>query len=194
MYGKVRETPQNETTPFHPRSPSGVAKVYSYWATVNYRESYGIFASNGIAFNHESPRRSEAFVTRKITTAAARIKAGLQDRLYMGNLDAKRDWGYAKEYVEAMWLMLQQDQPGDYVIATGEAHSVHEFLGEAFSYVGLDWHELVDIDPKYYRPAEVDSLVGDASKAKKELGWEAKTRFKELVRLMVDADMQMLEQ
>jgi GDPmannose 4,6-dehydratase len=189
----VRETPQTETTPFHPRSPSGVAKVYSYWATVNYRESYGIFASNGIAFNHESPRRGESFVTRKITAAAARIKAGLQDRLYMGNLDAKRDWGYAKEYIEAMWLMLQQDQPGDYVIATGEAHSVHEFLGEAFSYVGLDWHELVDIDPKYYRPAEVDLLVGDASKAKKELGWEAKTRFKELVRLMVDADVEMLE-
>jgi GDPmannose 4,6-dehydratase len=194
MYGKVRETPQSEATPFHPRSPSGVAKVYSYWATVNYRESYGIFASNGISFNHESPRRGENFVTRKITTAAARIKAGLQDRLYMGNLDAKRDWGYAKEYVEAMWLMLQQDEPGDYVIATGEAHSVHEFLGEAFSYVGLDWHELVDIDPQYYRPAEVDLLVGDASKAKRELGWQAKTNFKELVRLMVDADIEMVEQ
>ena len=193
MFGKVRETPQTETTPFHPRSPSGVAKVYAYWATVNYRESYGIFASNGIAFNHESPRRDETFVTRKITTAAAKIKAGLQDRLYMGNLDAKRDWGYAKEYVEAMWLMLQQDEPGDYVIATGETHAVHEFLGEAFSYLGLDWHELVDIDPKYYRPAEVDLLVGDASKAKKELGWEAKTKFKELVRLMVDADVEGLE-
>src|SRR5213594_4039658 len=159
MYGKVRETPQNELTPFYPRSPYAVAKVYSYWATVNYRESYGMFACNGILFNHESPRRGETFVTRKITRAAARIKAGLQDNLYMGNLDAQRDWGYAKEYVEAMWLMLQQDQPDDYVIATGEAHAVHEFLGEAFSYVGLDWHELIKIDPNYFRPAEVDLLV-----------------------------------
>jgi GDPmannose 4,6-dehydratase len=156
--------------------------------TVNYRESYDMFACNGILFNHESPRRNETFVTRKITAAAARIKAGLQERLYMGNLDAQRDWGYAKEYVEAMWLMLQQDEPDDYVIATGETHAVHEFLGEAFSYVGLDWHELVDIDPKYYRPAEVDLLLGDASKAKEKLGWERKTKFRELVRLMVDAD------
>jgi GDPmannose 4,6-dehydratase len=189
MYGKVLETPQRETTPFYPRSPYGVAKVYSYWTTVNYRESYGIFACNGILFNHESPRRGETFVTRKITTAAARIKAGLQENLYLGNLDAQRDWGYAREYVEAMWLMLQQDDPDDYVIATGESHAVHEFLGEAFSYVGLDWHELVEIDPRYYRPAEVDCLLGDASKAKQRLGWQPKTKFKELVRLMVDADM-----
>jgi GDPmannose 4,6-dehydratase len=190
MYGKVRETPQTETTPFYPRSPYAAAKLYSYWTTVNYRESYGIFACNGILFNHESPRRGETFVTRKITSAAARIKAGLQDNLYLGNLDAQRDWGYAKEYVEAMWLMLQQDEPDDYVIATGESHAVHEFLGEAFSYVGLDWHELVEIDPKYYRPAEVECLLGDASKAKQKLGWQAKTKFKELVRLMVDADME----
>jgi GDPmannose 4,6-dehydratase len=194
MYGKVRETPQNELTPFYPRSPYGIAKVYSYWATVNYRESYGMFACNGILFNHESPRRGETFVTRKITRAASRIKAGLQEHLFMGNLDAMRDWGYAKEYVEAMWLMLQQDEPDDYVIATGEAHAVHEFLGEAFSYVGLDWHELIEIDPKYYRPAEVDLLIGDPSKAKRRLGWEAKTKFKELVRLMVDADVAALTQ
>jgi GDPmannose 4,6-dehydratase len=190
MYGKVRETPQTESTPFCPRSPYAAAKTYSYWTTVNYRESYGIFACNGILFNHESPRRGETFVTRKITSAAARIKVGLQDNLYLGNLDAQRDWGYAKEYVEAMWLMLQQDEPDDYVIATGECHAVHEFLGEAFSYVGLDWHELVEIDPKYYRPAEVECLLGDASKAKQKLGWQPKTKFKELVRLMVDADME----
>jgi GDPmannose 4,6-dehydratase len=189
MYGKVLETPQRETTPFYPRSPYGVSKVYSYWTTVNYRESYGIFACNGILFNHESPRRGETFVTRKITSAAARISMGLQDRLYLGNLDAQRDWGYAKEYVEAMWLMLQQDEPDDYVIATGETHAVHEFLGEAFSHVGLDWHELVEIDPKYYRPAEVECLLGDASKAKQKLGWQAKTKFKQLARLMVDADL-----
>jgi len=193
MYGKVQETPQRETTPFYPRSPYGVAKVYSYWATVNYRESYNIFACNGILFNHESPRRNETFVSRKITAAAARIKAGHQDRLYLGNLDAQRDWGYAREYVEAMWLMLQQDEPDDYVIATGETHAVHELLAEAFDYVGLDWHELVDIDPKYYRPAEVECLIGDATKAKTKLGWEAKTRFKDLVRLMVDADMEMTQ-
>src|SRR5262245_56599474 len=192
MYGKAPETPQNEATPFYPRSPLAAAKVYSYWATVNYRESYGLFACNGICFNHESPRRGETFVSRKITRAAARIKLGLQENLYMGNLDAQRDWGYAKEYVEGMWLMLQQDQPDDYVIATGETHTVHEFLGEAFSYVGLDWHEMVEIDPIYFRPAEVDLLVGDASKAKKKLRWEAKTKFKELVRLMVDADMKMV--
>jgi len=190
MYGKVVETPQTEKTPFYPRSPYAAAKLYSYWTAVNYRESYGIFACNGILFNHESPRRGETFVTRKITSAAARIKAGLQENLYLGNLDAQRDWGYAKEYIEAMWLMLQQDEPDDYVIATGEAHAVHEFLGEAFSYVGLDWHKLVEIDPKYYRPAEVDCLLGDASKARQKLGWQPKTKFKELVRLMVNADME----
>jgi GDPmannose 4,6-dehydratase len=192
MYGKARETPQRESTPFHPRSPHGVAKVYSYWATVNYRESYNLFACNGILFNHESPRRGETFVSRKITRAAARIQAGLEENLYLGNLDAQRDWGYAKEYVEGMWLMLQQDEPDDYVLATGETRAVHEFLGEAFSYVGLDWHECVEIDPKYCRPAEVDLLVGDASKANTKLGWKPKTTFSELVRLMVDADVAML--
>jgi GDPmannose 4,6-dehydratase len=189
MFGKVKEVPQTETTPFHPRSPYGAAKVYAYWATVNYRESYGLFACNGILFNHESPRRGETFVTRKITRAAARIKAGLQDKLYLGNLDARRDWGYAREYVEAMWLMLQQDEPDDYVIATGETHSVEEFLTESFAHVGLDWRDYVAIDPKYYRPAEVDLLIGDASKAKRALGWESKVTFKELVRLMVEADV-----
>jgi GDPmannose 4,6-dehydratase len=193
MYGKARETPQSETTPFYPRSPYGAAKVYSYWVTVNYRESYGMFTCNGILFNHESPRRGETFVTRKITRAAARIKAGLQDKLYLGNLDAKRDWGYAKEYVEAMWLMLQQDEPGDYVIATGETRSVREFLEESFSYVGLDWRKHVEIDPKYYRPAEVDLSVGDASKAKKKLGWKPRTNFRDLVRLMMDADLYLAE-
>ena len=192
MFGKVHEVPQTETTPFHPRSPYGAAKVYAFWATVNYRESYGMFASNGILFNHESPRRGETFVTRKITRAVARIKAGLQQKLYLGNLDAKRDWGYAREYVEAMWLMLQQDQPDDYVIATGETHSVEEFLTEAFSHVNLDWHDYVELDPKYLRPAEVDLLIGDASKAKRVLGWQPKVSFKELVRLMVDADVAML--
>jgi len=192
MFGKVHEVPQTETTPFHPRSPYGAAKVYAFWSTVNYRESYGMFASNGILFNHESPRRGETFVTRKITRAVARIKAGLQQKLYLGNLDAKRDWGYAREYVEAMWLMLQQDQPDDYVIATGETHSVEEFLTEAFSRVNLDWHDYVELDPKYLRPAEVDMLIGDASKAKRVLGWEPKVSFKELVRLMVDADVAML--
>ena len=190
MYGKVREVPQCETTPFYPRSPYGAAKVYSYWLTVNYRESYGMFACNGILFNHESPRRGETFVTRKVTRAATRIKAGLEDKLYLGNLDAKRDWGYAKEYVEAMWLMLQQEEPDDYVVATGETHSVRELLEEAFSYVGLDWRKHVEIDPRYYRPAEVDLLIGDPSKAKRKLGWEAKTKFKDLVRLVVDADME----
>jgi GDPmannose 4,6-dehydratase len=192
MYGKVRETPQRETTPFYPRSPYGAAKVYSYWVTVNYRESYDIFACNGILFNHESPRRGGTFVTRKISQGVARIVKGLQDKIYLGNLEAKRDWGYAKEYVEAMWLMLQQEHPDDYVIATGEAHSVREFLEEAFSYVGLEWDKYVEIDPWYYRPAEVDLLVGDGSKAKKELGWEAKTKFKELVRLLVDSDLDAL--
>ncbi len=189
MFGQAQEIPQRETTPFHPRSPYAAAKVYAYWATVNYRESYGMFACNGILFNHESPRRGETFVTRKITRAVARIKLGLQDKVYLGNLDAKRDWGYAKEYVEAMWLMLQRDAPDDYVIATGEAHSVREFLEEAFSYAGLDWRDHVEIDPKYRRPTEVDVLVGDASKAIRELGWKPKTTFKELVHLMVDADM-----
>ena len=194
MYGKVQEVPQRETTPFYPRSPYGAAKVYSYWLTINYRESYGMFACNGILFNHESPRRGETFVTRKVTRAAARIKAGLEDKLYLGNLDAKRDWGYAKEYVEAMWLMLQQEEPDDYVVATGETHSVRELLEEAFSYVGLDWRKHLEIDARYYRPAEVDFLIGDASKAKRKLGWEAKTKFKDLVRVMVDADMETAEQ
>lgn len=189
MFGKVQETPQKETTPFYPRSPYSVAKVYAHWMTVNYRESYDMFACNGILFNHESPRRGETFVTRKITRAVAHIQAGLQKRVYMGNLDAKRDWGYAKEYVEAMWLMLQQDKPDDYVIATGETHSVREFLEEAFKYVGLDYKKYVKFDPRYLRPAEVDVLIGDASKAKKKLGWEPKTSFKELVKIMVDADV-----
>ena len=193
MFGKVKEIPQRETTPFYPRSPYGAAKVYAYWMTVNYREAYGLFACNGILFNHESPRRGETFVTRKITRAVAQIKAGFQDKVYLGKLDARRDWGYAKEYVEAMWLMLQQDQPDDYVIATGESHSVREFLEEAFSFAGLDWRDHVEIDPKYYRPSEVDLLVGDASKAKNMLGWEPKTRFKDLVRLMVTADMAALK-
>ncbi len=192
MYGKAQETPQKETTPFYPRSPYGCAKVYAYWVTVNYRESYGMFACNGILFNHESPRRGETFVTRKVTRAIAHIKAGLQDKLYLGNLDAKRDWGYAKEYVEAMWLMLQRDTPEDYVIATGESHSVREFLDEAFGYAKLDWKKYVEIDPRYFRPAEADELVGDASKAKKKLGWSPKVTFRELVRLMVDADIELL--
>src|SRR5919106_5535621 len=190
MYGKAQEAPQRETTPFYPRSPYGAAKVYSYWLTVNYRESYGIFACNGILFNHESPRRGETFVTRKVTRAVGRIKAGLEDKVHLGNLEAKRDWGYAKEYVEAMWLMLQQEEPADYVVATGETHSVRELLEEAFAYAGLDWRKHLAIDERYYRPAEVDLLIGDASKARSKLGWEAKTKFKELVRLMVDADME----
>jgi GDPmannose 4,6-dehydratase len=189
MFGRVRETPQCETTPFYPRSPYGAAKLYAHSVTVNYRESYDMFACSGILFNHESPRRGETFVTRKITRAAARIKAGLQQNLYLGNLDAQRDWGYAKEYVEAMWLMLQQDKPDDYVIATGKTHSVKEFLAEAFSYMDLDWQDYVEFDAKYVRPAEVDVLIGDASKAKRVLGWEPKMTFKQLVRLMVDADV-----
>lgn len=188
MFGKVQEIPQRETTPFYPRSPYAAAKVYAFWVTVNFRESFGIFACNGILFNHESPRRGETFVTRKITRALARIKAGLQKDLYLGNLDAKRDWGYAKEYVEGMWLMLQQDQPDDFVLGTGETHSVREFLDEAFSYEGLDWKDYVKIDSNYFRPSEVDLLVADASKARKVLGWEPSTKFGELVRLMVDAD------
>jgi GDPmannose 4,6-dehydratase len=193
MFGKAQEVPQRETTPFYPRSPYGAAKLYAHWMTVNYRESYGLFASRGILFNHESPRRGETFVTRKITRAAVRIKAGLQKKLYLGNLDAKRDWGYAKEYVEAMWLMLQHEGPDDYVIATGETHSVSEFLEEAFSYLNLDWHEYVELDPKYLRPTEVDLLIGDASKAKRILNWEPKVTFKKLVHLMVDADVTLLQ-
>jgi GDPmannose 4,6-dehydratase len=193
MFGKAREIPQCETTPFYPRSPYGCAKVYAYWITINYRESYGLFACNGILFNHESPRRGETFVTRKITRAVAHIVTGLQDKLYLGNLEAKRDWGYAREYVEAMWLMLQQAKPDDYVVATGETHSVREFLEAAFAHAGLDWRKYVEIDPNYYRPTEVDLLVGDASKAKKQLGWEPKTKFNDLVKLMVDADMQMVK-
>jgi GDPmannose 4,6-dehydratase len=193
MYGKVCEVPQTENTPFYPRSPYAVAKVFAYWITVNYREAYGLHATNGILFNHESPRRGETFVTRKITRAVAQILAGLQDKLYLGNLEAKRDWGYAKEYVEAMWLMLQQEKPDDYVIATGETHSVREFLEEAFGHVRLDWQKYVDLDPRYLRPAEVDLLQGDGSKARRQLGWEPKTKFRELVRLMVDADVQLLK-
>jgi GDPmannose 4,6-dehydratase len=193
MFGKVQEVPQKETTPFYPRSPYSVAKVYAHWMTVNYRESYDMFACNGILFNHESPRRGETFVTRKITRAVAHIQAGLQEKLYMGNLDAKRDWGYAKEYVEAMWLMLQQDKPDDYVIATGETHTVREFLEEAFRHVGLDYKKYVEFDSRYLRPAEVDLLIGDASKAKKKLGWKPKTSFKELVKIMVDADIEDLD-
>ncbi|HOE65219.1 MAG TPA: GDP-mannose 4,6-dehydratase [Candidatus Hydrogenedentes bacterium] len=194
MYGLVREVPQTETTSFHPRSPYGVAKVFAYWAAVNYREAYGMYACNGILFNHESPRRGETFVTRKITTAAARIKLGLQRKVYLGNLDARRDWGYAKEYVEGMWRMLQQDGPEDYVLATGESHTVREFLDEAFSYLDLDYREYVEKDPRYCRPSEVDLLVGDASKAKRQLGWEPRTTFRQLVRLMVDADVKRAEQ
>jgi GDPmannose 4,6-dehydratase len=193
MYGKVQEVPQTEKTPFYPRSPYACAKVYSYWITVNYREAYGLHASNGILFNHESPRRGETFVTRKITRAVAHIKAGLQEKLYLGNLDAKRDWGYAKEFVEAMWLMLQQDQPDDYVIATHETHSVREFLEVAFGHAGLDWQKHVDFDAKYSRPTEVDLLIGDYSKARKKLGWEPKTRFAELAKLMVDADVKSVQ-
>jgi GDPmannose 4,6-dehydratase len=192
MFGKVQEVPQRETTSFYPRSPYGAAKMYAHWVTVNYRESYGIFACSGILFNHESPRRGETFVTRKITRAIAQIKAGLQKKLYLGNLEAKRDWGYAKEYVEAMWLMLQQDAPEDFVIATGQTHSVEEFLSEAFSHVDLDWRDHVELDEKYLRPAEVDLLIGDASKAKRILGWQPTVTFSGLVRLMVNADMESL--
>ncbi len=192
MYGKAREVPQSEKTPFWPRSPYGVSKVFSYWATVNYRESYGLNASNGILFNHESPRRGETFVTRKISRAVAAIKHGLQHELFLGNLEAKRDWGYAPEYVEAMWHILQQDSGDDFVIATGEAHTVREFAEAAFAHVDLDWKKYVKHDPRYERPAEVDILIGDSSKAKKNLGWEPKVRFYELVKIMVDADMELL--
>jgi GDPmannose 4,6-dehydratase len=193
MYGKVREVPQTEVTPFHPRSPYGVAKVYAHWITVNYRESYDMHASSGILFNHESPRRGHEFVTRKITHTAAQIARGLASELRLGNLDAKRDWGFAGDYVEAMWLMTQQDQPGDYVVCTGETHSVREFCELAFNHVGLDWEEHVVIDPEFFRPAEVDLLVGDASKATAELGWKPRTSFPELVTSMVDADVALLE-
>lgn len=189
LYGKVVETPQTEKTPFYPRSPYACAKLYSYWITVNYRESYDIYACNGILFNHESPRRGETFVTKKITHAIARILKKEQDKLYLGNLDAKRDWGYAKDYVEAMWLMLQQEKAEDYVIATGETHSVKEFLDEAFGLVGLDWKKYVEIDPRYYRPAEVDLLLGNPAKAKEKLGWKPKTTFKELVKIMLEYDL-----
>jgi GDPmannose 4,6-dehydratase len=192
MFGAT-PPPQNELTPFHPRSPYAVAKVAAYWTTINYREAYGMFAVNGILFNHESPRRGETFVTRKITRAVARIKAGLQDKLYMGNLDAERDWGYAPDFVEAMWMMLQTDEPDDYVIATGEKHSVREAVDIAFAHAGLNPDEHVEIDPRYFRPSEVDSLLGDASKAREKLGWEPKVRFRELVELMVDADVAALE-
>ncbi len=192
MFGQT-EPPQNEQTPLHPRSPYGVSKVFAYWATVNYREAYDLHASNGILFNHESARRGETFVTRKIARAVARIKAGLQDKLYLGNLDAKRDWGYAPEYVEAMWLMLQQDTPDDYVVATGESHTVREFAELAFEHAGLDWAEYVEVDPGYYRPSEVDHLRGDPSKAARALGWKPRTSLPELVALMVDADIQLLD-
>lgn len=193
LYGKVQEVPQKETTPFYPRSPYAAAKLYAYWITVNYRESYGIFACNGILFNHESPRRGETFVTRKVAKAVAAIKLGLQDKLYLGNLDAKRDWGFAGDYVEAMWLMLQQEKPDDYVVATGETYSIRDLLDEAFGHVGLDWHQYVEIDPRYYRPAEVDLLIGDPTKAKTVLGWEPKVKFKDLVKMMVDADIEAIK-
>jgi len=192
MFG-ITPPPQNERAPFHPRSPYGCAKVYGYWTTVNYREAYDLFAVNGILFNHESPRRGETFVTRKISRAVARIKAGLQDSLYLGNLEARRDWGYAVEYVEAMWRMLQLDDPDDFVIATGESHTVREFCELAFEHAGLDWRKYVNVDLRYYRPSEVEHLCGDASKAKAVMGWEAQTRFTDLARLMVDADIAMLE-
>jgi GDPmannose 4,6-dehydratase len=192
MFGKVQQTPQTEKTPFWPRSPYGVAKVFSYWATVNYRESYGLCASNGIMFNHESPRRGETFVTRKISRAVAAIKHGLQKELFLGNLDAKRDWGYAPEYVEGAWRILQHDEGDDFVLATGESHTVREFVETAFAYANLDWKEFIKHDPRYERPAEVDLLLGDPSKAKKILGWEPKVRFHQLVRIMVDADMELL--
>jgi GDPmannose 4,6-dehydratase len=193
LMGDVRQSGSGPLTPFHPRSPYGCAKVYAYWTTVNYREAYSLYAVNGILFNHESPRRGETFVTRKVTRAVARIKAGLQDRLYLGNLQARRDWGYAPEYVEAMWRMLQQEGPDDYVIATGQSHTVQEFCDIAFTHAGLDWRRHVLIDPAYYRPSEVDDLCGDASKALRRLDWKPQTGFEELVRLMVDADIALLD-
>jgi GDPmannose 4,6-dehydratase len=190
MYGLVQETPQTERTPFHPRSPYGVSKVFGHWTAINYREGYGMHVSNGILFNHESPRRGENFVTRKITMGLAAIKKGKARELRLGNLEARRDWGFAKDYAEAMWLMLQREKPDDYVVATGENHSVREFLEEAFSYAGLDWQEYVKVDPKYFRPAEVDRLLGNPAKAREALGWKTRIGFRELVRLMVDADME----
>jgi GDPmannose 4,6-dehydratase len=192
IYGNTAEVPQRETTPFRPRSPYACAKLYSYWSTVNYRDAFGLFACNGILFNHESPRRGETFVTRKITRGVARICAGIQDKLYLGNLDSKRDWGFAPDFVEAMWMMLQQPEADDYVVATGETHSVREFAELAFSHVGLDWTKYVDIDPRYFRPTEVDILLGDAYKARTKLGWRPRTAFDELVKLMVEADMRLL--
>ena len=194
MFGKVLETPQRESTPFYPRSPYACAKVYSFWQTVNHREAYGLFACNGILFNHESPRRGETFVTRKITRAATRIKEGLQDKLYLGNLEAKRDWGFAGDYVEAMWLMLQQDEPDDYVIATGQTHSVREFLDEVFGFLDLDWQAHVEIDPRYFRPTEVDLLLGDAAKARTKLHWTPKVTFKDLARMMTETDWRLARQ
>ncbi|MBI5757544.1 MAG: GDP-mannose 4,6-dehydratase [Planctomycetales bacterium] len=191
MFGKVCEVPQRETTPFYPRSPYAVGKVFAHWATINYREAYGLHASNGILFNHESPRRGETFVTRKITRAIGRIHHGLQDKLYLGNLDSQRDWGFAGDYVQAMWLMLQQDQPDDYVIATGETHSVREFLELAFNHVGLNFQDYVETDPRYLRPTEVDLLLGDPSKASQKLGWQPQVGFRELVRMMVEADLEL---
>jgi len=194
MFGRAVEVPQRETTPFRPCSPYACAKVYAYWMTVNYREGHGLFACNGILFNHESPRRGETFVSRKITRAIARIKAGLQDKLYLGNLEARRDWGYAPEYVEAMWRMMQVDKPDDFVIATGETHSVREFVELAFEYAGLDWKKYVEIDQRYFRPVEVDILQGDYSKAEKVLGWQPKVKFQELVKIMVEEDMKRLQE
>jgi GDPmannose 4,6-dehydratase len=191
MFGQAVESPQTETTPFHPRSPYACAKVYAYWQTVNYREAYGMFACNGILFNHESPRRGETFVTRKITRAAARIKLGLEDKLSLGNLDAQRDWGFAGDYVEAMWRMLQHHEPDDFVIATGETHSVREFLDEVFGHLDLDWKDYVEVDPRFYRPSEVDTLRGSAEKARQVLGWEPKVGFRELARMMTESDLQL---
>lgn len=193
LFGKVLEVPQNERTPFYPRSPYGCAKAYAYYVTVNYRESYGMFTCNGILFNHESERRGETFVSRKITRAATRIKLGLQEKLYLGNLDARRDWGYARDYVDAMWLMMQAEEPDDYVIATGETHLIREFLDEAFGLLDLDWKDYVEVDPKYFRPAEVDLLQGDASKAERKLGWTPKMNFKDLVKLMIEHDMKLAQ-
>ncbi len=194
MFGLVHEVPQRETTPFHPRSPYGCAKVFAYWLTVNYREAYKLHASNGILFNHESPRRGETFVTRKITRAATRIKMGLQDKLFLGNLDAKRDWGYAKEYVEVMWLMLQQDKPDDYVCATGETRTIREFCEECFGLLDLDWKKYVAHDARYERPSEVELLVGDPSKLKRQIGWEPQVKFKDLVKIMTEADLELAKQ
>jgi GDPmannose 4,6-dehydratase len=193
LYGKIQETPQTETTPFYPRSPYAAAKLYAYWMTVNYREAYGLYACNGILFNHESERRGETFVTRKITRGASAIKLGYQDKLYLGNLDAKRDWGYAPDYVRAMWMMLQQEQPEDYVVATGESHSVREFVEASFAHLDLDWQKYVEIDPRYYRPTEVDLLIGDPTKAREKLGWEPKVGFDELVTIMVNSDYEQLK-